>query len=150
MSNPLSILLLDLHRAWTVSELAEEAELDRAETQAILDEAEQDGIARWVIFDDTTLWLAQEQQPHETLRDAWERLSARSGVPFVSLAELAHATGATPEDLHRSIARAEERHEVSFSGTNLAVLSPEARRYAYTTRAGDKVFLLRFRNRVAS
>lgn len=150
MSNPLSLLLLDLHRAWTVGELADAAELEASETQALLDEAEQDGIARWVIFDDRTLWLGQEQQPQETLREAWERLSQRAGVPFVSLAELAHATGSTPEDLHRALARAEDRREVSFSGTNLAVLSPEARRYAYTTRAGDRVFLVRFRNRVSS
>ena len=148
MTDVLSLLLLDPHRAWTVRELAREAEIDTTTAQLVLDDAEADGVARWAIFDDTTIWLASETRAPDTLRDSYERISSRTGLPFVALVELAREAGLTPDELHQALARAEARRELSFSGTNIAVLPADARRYAYTTASGERVFLVRFRNRV--
>lgn len=144
----LSLLLLDPHRAWCTHELAEAAEVDVSTAQALLDEAESDGIARWAIFDDTTIWLASETRATETLRDAHERIATHTGLPFVGMTELAAEAGLTASELHAQLERLERRGELSFSGTNIAVLPADARRYAYTTAGGERVFLVRFRNRV--
>lgn len=147
MPRTFDLLVADSHRAWTAQEIAEELGMSESEVTWDLEEAHAGGIARWVMHDADVLWFAADGGGAVSLGDAYEKISMSTGLPFVDLQELAELAGLSASELHAELAKLERSGGARFSGTNLAVVPPDRKRFAYTMRSGERVMLVQVVNR---